>query len=73
MFRVLRNSTQLLILMLCFLIYFLQKEWRENYSEFKRKVARCVRRSQEECKKTKLEYFIIAVIELIKLFLTIVY
>ncbi|CAB4064469.1 UBE2G1 [Lepeophtheirus salmonis] len=24
------------------------KEWRENYPEFKRKVARCVRRSQEE-------------------------
>jgi len=28
----------------------LQKEWRENYVEFKKKVARCVRRSQEECK-----------------------
>lgn len=26
-----------------------QKEWRESYSEFKRKVARCVRKSQEEC------------------------
>ena len=25
----------------------LQKEWRENPAEFKRKVARCVRRSQE--------------------------
>ncbi|KAH0557381.1 ubiquitin-conjugating enzyme E2 G1 [Cotesia glomerata] len=25
------------------------KEWRESYSEFKRKVARCVRKSQEEC------------------------
>jgi len=24
------------------------KEWRENYQEFRRKVARCVRRSQEE-------------------------
>jgi len=24
------------------------KEWRENYAEFKRKVARCVRKSQEE-------------------------
>jgi len=24
------------------------KEWRENYSEFRKKVARCVRRSQEE-------------------------
>ena len=24
------------------------KEWRENFPEFKRKVARCVRRSQEE-------------------------
>jgi len=24
------------------------KEWRENYPEFRRKVARCVRRSQEE-------------------------
>jgi len=24
------------------------KEWRDNYSEFKRKVARCVRKSQEE-------------------------
>ena len=24
------------------------KEWRENYPEFKRKVARCVRKSQEE-------------------------
>jgi len=24
------------------------KDWRENYSEFKKKVARCVRRSQEE-------------------------
>ena len=24
------------------------KEWRENYVEFKRKVARCVRKSQEE-------------------------
>lgn len=27
---------------------FLQKEWRESYSEFKRKVARCVRKSQEQ-------------------------
>jgi ubiquitin-conjugating enzyme E2 G1 len=27
----------------------LQKEWREMYGEFKRKVARCVRKSQEEC------------------------
>lgn len=27
----------------------LQKEWRENYMDFKRKVARCVRKSQEEC------------------------
>lgn len=27
----------------------LQKEWRESYAEFKRKVARCVRKSQEEC------------------------
>lgn len=27
----------------------LQKEWRESYTEFKRKVARCVRKSQEEC------------------------
>ena len=25
------------------------KEWRENYQEFKRKVARCVRKSQEDC------------------------
>lgn len=25
------------------------KEWRESYAEFKRKVARCVRKSQEEC------------------------
>ncbi|EDS38816.1 ubiquitin-conjugating enzyme E2 g [Culex quinquefasciatus] len=25
------------------------KEWREAYPEFKRKVARCVRKSQEEC------------------------
>lgn len=25
------------------------KEWRESYPEFKRKVARCVRKSQEEC------------------------
>jgi len=25
------------------------KEWRENYAEFKRKVARNVRSSQEEC------------------------
>ncbi|KAH0814076.1 hypothetical protein GEV33_008717 [Tenebrio molitor] len=25
------------------------KEWREMYGEFKRKVARCVRKSQEEC------------------------
>ncbi|KAH0952811.1 hypothetical protein HN011_000411 [Eciton burchellii] len=25
------------------------KEWRESYTEFKRKVARCVRKSQEEC------------------------
>ncbi|XP_042907899.1 ubiquitin-conjugating enzyme E2 G1 [Parasteatoda tepidariorum] len=25
------------------------KEWRENYTEFKRKVARCVRKSQEDC------------------------
>ena len=24
------------------------KEWRENFPEFKRKVARCVRKSQEE-------------------------
>ena len=24
------------------------KEWRENYPEFKRKVARCVRKSQED-------------------------
>lgn len=24
------------------------KEWRDNYAEFKRKVARCVRRSQED-------------------------
>ena len=24
------------------------KEWRGNFTEFKRKVARCVRRSQEE-------------------------
>merc|ERR1711971_1464338 len=24
------------------------KEWRENYPEFKRKVAKCVRKSQEE-------------------------
>ena len=24
------------------------KEWRENYPEFKKKVARCVRKSQEE-------------------------
>ena len=24
------------------------KEWRENFTEFKRKVARCVRKSQEE-------------------------
>lgn len=25
------------------------KEWRESYPEFKRKVARCVRKSQEDC------------------------
>lgn len=25
------------------------KEWRESYPDFKRKVARCVRKSQEEC------------------------
>lgn len=25
------------------------KDWRENYADFKKKVARCVRRSQEEC------------------------
>lgn len=25
------------------------KEWRENYQDFKRKVARCVRKSQEDC------------------------
>ncbi|CAL7947134.1 unnamed protein product [Xylocopa violacea] len=25
------------------------KEWRESYAEFKRKVARCVRKSQEDC------------------------
>ncbi|CAH2259772.1 jg24335 [Pararge aegeria aegeria] len=25
------------------------KEWRESYSEFKRKVAQCVRKSQEDC------------------------
>lgn len=25
------------------------KEWREAYPEFKRKVARCVRKSQEDC------------------------
>lgn len=25
------------------------KEWREAYPDFKRKVARCVRKSQEEC------------------------
>ena len=24
------------------------KEWRENYQDFKKKVARCVRRSQED-------------------------
>ena len=24
------------------------KEWRENFTDFKRKVARCVRKSQEE-------------------------
>ena len=24
------------------------KEWRKNYTEFKRKVAKCVRKSQEE-------------------------
>ena len=28
--------------------FLLQKEFRENKVEFKRKVARCVRRSQEE-------------------------
>lgn len=32
-----------------FSVLILQKEWRESYSEFKRKVARCVRKSQEEC------------------------
>jgi hypothetical protein len=26
---------------------FLKKEWRENPAEFKRKVAKCVRKSQE--------------------------
>lgn len=31
------------------LYFLLQKEWRESYTEFKRKVARCVRKSQEEC------------------------
>lgn len=25
------------------------KEWRESYPDFKRKVARCVRKSQEDC------------------------
>ncbi len=64
------KRTQLLILMLCLLIYVLQKEWRENYSEFKRKVARCVRRSQEECKETNLTFLFI-IIELMSLFLTI--
>jgi ubiquitin-conjugating enzyme E2 G1 len=29
---------------------YLQKEWRENFPEFKKKVAKCIRRSQEECK-----------------------
>ena len=27
--------------------YLLQKEWREDKAEFKKKVARCVRKSQE--------------------------
>lgn len=30
-----------------FYIAILQKEWRENRTEFRRKVARCVRKSQE--------------------------
>ena len=29
------------------LLIMLQKEWRESREEFKRKVARCVKRSQE--------------------------
>jgi len=37
--------------LLCFIddifMYVLQKEWRESREEFKRKVARCVKRSQE--------------------------
>lgn len=33
----------------CSFCFFLQKEWRESYSEFKRKVAQCVRKSQEDC------------------------
>lgn len=27
--------------------YILQKEWRQNYQNFKRRVAQCVRKSQE--------------------------
>ncbi|KAF2901644.1 hypothetical protein ILUMI_04539 [Ignelater luminosus] len=39
------------------------KEWRESYSEFKRKVARCVRKSQEEWQEKNVVLGIVVEIE----------
>lgn len=41
------------------------KEWRESYTDFKRKVARCVRKSQEECSWSGPPYICIFILNIL--------